>query len=529
VKAMTAAREMTLRDAAALVSGARVEPGSSGSAESAGAAALAVGGLAFDSRTVQPGDLFFAVPGFKVQGSEFVAEAVARGAVAVVAEGPVATPVPRLRVSSVRDAMGRIAARFFGDPSRELLGIGATGTNGKTTSISLAAAILAAAGRSPGLIGTLTYRVGAREEKAPRTTPEAIDLHRMLRGMADAGNASFAMEVSSHAIALGRVTGLSLEAMIFTNMTRDHLDFHGTMESYYETKRRFFRRADLAALDARVARAVVNIDGAYGRRLAGETDLPLTTFGRSPDARIRVSALDESLGGSRLRIEAPRGAFELRLPLPGRFHQENALAAIAAAEALDLPRGAIVGALESAATVPGRFQLIENSLGISVIVDYAHTPEGLSSLLAAVRPLAAGRVITLFGCGGDRDRGKRPLMGAAAGRGSDFVVLTSDNPRSEEPSAIIADAEAGLRETGAAYVVCEDRRRAIARALDEARAGDTVILAGKGHEEYQEIRGVRTPFQDAEIASAFLREREALARQRATREERDRERGDGRN
>ncbi|MFN0151379.1 MAG: UDP-N-acetylmuramoyl-L-alanyl-D-glutamate--2,6-diaminopimelate ligase [bacterium] len=525
---MTSAREMTLHDAAALAAGARIERGAGGGNASNGDGALVIRGLAFDSRIVQPGDLFFAVPGFKVDGSEFVAEAVARGAVAVVAEGPVATPVPRLRVSNVRDAMGRIAARFFGDPSRELLGIGATGTNGKTTTIAICAAILAAAARAPGVMGTLTYRVGTREEKAPRTTPEAIDLHRMLRGMVDAGNASFAMEISSHAIALGRVTGLALEAMIFTNMSRDHLDFHGTMEAYYETKRRFFRRADLAALNASVTRAVINIDDAYGQRLARETDLPLTTFGRARDATVRVEAIEETLSGSRLRVAAPRGGFEFWLPLPGRFHQENALAAIAAAEALELPRSAVVSALETVATVPGRFQLIESTLGISVIVDYAHSPDGLSSLLRAVRPLAPRRVITLFGCGGDRDRGKRPLMGAAAGEGSDFVVLTSDNPRNEEPGAIIAEAEAGLLPTGTAYVVCEDRRRAIATALDEAAPGDTVILAGKGHEEYQEIRGVRTPFQDAEIVTALLREREALARERAAREERNHQRGDRR-
>lgn len=489
---------MRLEDCVTLVDGSRIE---------GGGGTTVVRGLAYDSRRVEKGDLFFAVPGFKDDGAAYVVDAVGSGAVAVVAEGPVATPVPLLRVPSVREAMGRIAARFFSNPSAEMLGVGVTGTNGKTTTASLLASVLSAAGRPAGLVGTITYRVGTRTMKAPRTTPEAIDLQRMLREMVTAGNQSFVMEVSSHAIALQRTMGLSLAAMIFTNLTRDHLDFHGTMEAYYDTKRRFFRRDDLAALASRVGAAVINIDDPYGERLARETDLPVTTFGRRAEAAVRVEALEESLQGSRLRFETPRGALNLWLPLPGRFHQMNALAVVAATAALDLPYDAIVRALETIPAVPGRFQLIDNNLGFAVVVDYAHSPDGIASLLAAVRPLAKGRIITLFGCGGDRDRGKRPLMGEAAGRGSDFVILTSDNPRSEHPQAIIAEAEVGLRATGTPYSVCADRRDAIALALAEARPGDAVIIAGKGHEDYQEIGATRLPFQDAKVVQELIDER----------------------
>jgi UDP-N-acetylmuramoyl-L-alanyl-D-glutamate--2,6-diaminopimelate ligase len=489
---------MTLGQARELIAGARVE----------GDERTAFRGLAYDSRSVAAGDLFFAVPGFERDGAAFVGEAVRRGAVAVVARGSVNTTAPRLLVSDVRHAMGRIAARFHGDPSGELLGVGVTGTNGKTTTAWLLAGILDAAGVSAGLLGTVAYRVGRSEEKAPRTTPEAPDLHRMLRAMRDAGNRAVALEVSSHAIALGRVAGLALEAMVFTNLTRDHLDFHGSMDAYYETKRRFFRREDLTRLAARVERAVINRDDEFGRRLAGETDLPTTTFGLAPGADVQLTVRERDLSGSVLEFAAPRGGFRCRLPLPGPFQSQNALAAVAAAEALALPRAAIVEGIEGAKPVPGRFQTIENGLGIHVIVDYAHTPDALEALLGGLRPLVTRRIISVFGCGGNRDRGKRPLMGRAVGGRSDLAVLTSDNPRREDPGAIIADVEPGLRESGASYVAVVDRREAIARALDEARPGDAVVIAGKGHEDYQEIGGERRPFADVDVARALLRERE---------------------
>jgi len=498
-------REMTLGQAASLVAGARVE----------GEDGTLFRGLAYDSRRATAGDLFFAVPGFEKDGAAYVADAVRNGAVAVVAREPAAAPVPRLLVSDVRAAMGRIAARFFGDPSRELLCVGVTGTNGKTTVASLVAGILEATGMSPGVLGTVAYRVGGVEERAPRTTPEAPDLHALLRRMLDAGNRSVALEVSSHAIALGRVAGLSLDAIVFTNLSRDHLDFHGTMDAYYETKRSVFLRAGLDALGAEAARAVVNVDDDAGRRLAAETDLPLTTFGMAAtraDVRLSIGACD--LSGSDLAVESARGSFRCRLPLPGLFNQRNALAAIAAAIALDLPLPAIREGIEGARPVPGRLEPVPNALGITILVDYAHSPDAIAALLDSIRPLVAGRIITLFGCGGNRDRGKRPLMGRAAGAGSDFVVLTSDNPRREEPEAILADVAPGLRETGTPFVVVADRRAAIARALDEAKPGDTVVLAGKGHEDYQEIGERRLAFRDAGVAEELVREREREGKKR---------------
>jgi UDP-N-acetylmuramoyl-L-alanyl-D-glutamate--2,6-diaminopimelate ligase len=494
---MLAEREATLSQLAALVPGAVIE----------GDPDCRVRGLAYDSRQVAPGDLFFAVPGFDQDGAAFVAEAVRAGAVAVVVEGPVAAAVPRLRVERVREAMGRVAVGYFGHPGEELLSAGVTGTNGKTTVAMILAGIFDAAGLRSGVVGTIRYRVGGKETPAARTTPEAIDLQRLLREMRDAGDGAVALEVSSHAIALGRVWGLSLDALVFTNLTRDHLDFHGTIEAYYETKRRMFRQSELAALGARVGAAVVNADDAYGRRLAGETDLPVTTFGETEAASVRLVVPERSFAGTRLHVRSPRGEMDVWLPLPGLFNERNAIAAIAAAEALDLPREAIAQGIEEARSIPGRFEIVENALGLTVIVDYAHTPDGMRALLESVRALAPGRIVTLFGCGGNRDRGKRPLMGRAAGEGSDLVVLTSDNPRDEDPAAIIADAEEGLRATGTRYVVCPDRREAIGRAFDAASPGDVVVLAGKGHESTQEIGGRRHPFQDAEVAREILRAR----------------------
>jgi UDP-N-acetylmuramoyl-L-alanyl-D-glutamate--2,6-diaminopimelate ligase len=331
----------------------------------------------------------------------------------------------------------------------------------------------------------------------------------MLRAMRDAGGRAAAREASSHAIALGRVIGLSCDAMVFTNLSRDHLDFHGTMDAYYETKRRVFRTETLAALDARVGRAVVNIDDAAGRRLVGETDLPLTTFGEAGDADVRCDLLRADIRGSDLAFRTARGSLRCRLPLPGLFHWRNALAAVAAAEAVELPQSAIVEGIEGAGPVAGRFETVANALGLFVVVDYAHSPDAIEALLASVRPLVSGRVITLFGCGGNRDRGKRPLMGRAAGSGSDFVVLTSDNPRREDPLAILRDAEPGLRETGTPYEVIAERRDAIARAVGAAAPGDAVVIAGKGHEDYQEIGLERFPFRDVEVARSVLRAREA--------------------
>ena len=457
--------------------------------------------LAYDSRAVIPGTLFFCVPGERADGHEFAGDAIERGAVALVVERPLEQPVPQLVVADGRAAMATAAVEFYGRPSHELTVAGVTGTNGKTTTCFLLFAILAAAGRRPGLLGTIESRVGGERRPALRTTPEAIDVQRTLREMLDAGDRSCALEATSHGAQLGRLAGVRFSALAFTNLSRDHLDFHGTLEQYFEAKRSLF-------VNDEPPPAALNTDDPHGRRLAVELRAlgheRVITFGLGPEADIHAEHLE--LGRDGVQLNA--SGIPLRVRLLGRFNVENVLAAVAVARLLGLPDEAIARGIESVRGVPGRFEAVEEGQSFSVVVDYAHTPDSLETALRTARELAAGRVICVFGCGGDRDQGKRPLMGAVAAGGADVVIVTSDNPRGEDPQDIVDEITRGL----ASEVDVElDRARAIELAIETARAGDVVLLAGKGHEQGQEAAGQTLPFDDREVARQALRRLAARA------------------
>ncbi|MEX2211437.1 MAG: UDP-N-acetylmuramoyl-L-alanyl-D-glutamate--2,6-diaminopimelate ligase [Gaiellaceae bacterium] len=443
--------------------------------EVANGAPVDVRDLAYDALAVGPGTLFFCVPGSRADGHDFAGDAVARGAVALVVERPLELPVPQLLVPSARAAMAPAADEFFGCPTEELQVVGVTGTNGKTTTAFLLYSILAAAGRRPGLLGTVEARVGGRARQLERTTPEAIDLQRMFREMLAAGDRSCAVEASSHASELHRLDRVRFAALVFTNLTRDHLDFHGTMERYFEAKRRLFGEWP----------AAINVDDPWGRRLVDELGGDTLTFGFSAGADVRPEALD---------------GVELRLR--GRFNVLNALGALAAARLLGVEESAARAGIEMVEGVPGRFEEVDEGQPFTVLVDYAHTPDSLENVLRAARELGEGRLLCVFGCGGDRDREKRPLMGRVASELADIAVVTSDNPRSEDPDAIIAEVVAGA---GGDVQVEPDRRAAIAGAIEAARPGDVVVVAGKGHEPGQEVGGALLPFDDREVAREALR------------------------
>jgi UDP-N-acetylmuramoyl-L-alanyl-D-glutamate--2,6-diaminopimelate ligase len=472
------------------------------------AAEVEIASLAYDSRRVQPGALFFCVPGEHSDGHDHAAQAVQAGAAALVVERPLGQGVPEVIVESARAAMGPVAARFYGDPTAELQVVGVTGTNGKTTTAFLVRALLEASGRRCGLLGTVTSIVGGKERGAGRTTPEAIDLQADFRAMLEGGEQACAMEVSSHALALGRTDGVRFAAAIFTNLTQDHLDFHGTMEEYFQAKRRLF-------VPNAPGVSVVNLDDPYGRRLAAE--LPdAVTFAIERDAQYRAQDVRVGHDGCRLRLETPMGTRALSLPLPGRFNVANTLGALAAVQALGGDLDTLVEALTRGVRVPGRMEPVEEGQEYAVLVDYAHTPDSLENVLGTARELSGGRVICVFGAGGDRDTGKRALMGEIAARGADVVVVTSDNPRSEQPEAIIAqivEGAARARPMGAPKIaVMPDRREAIHHAVAAARTGDVVLIAGKGHEQGQEFDAGRVmPFDDVAVAREALRARRAQA------------------
>jgi UDP-N-acetylmuramoyl-L-alanyl-D-glutamate--2,6-diaminopimelate ligase len=447
-----------------------------GAVEVVGRAPVEVRDLAYDARAVTPGALFFCVRGARADGHDFAPAAVERGAAALVVERPLELHVPQVVVPDARASMAVVADEFFGRPTQELAVAGVTGTSGKTTTAFLLYAILAAAGRRPGLLGTVEARVGGERRGVQRTTPEAIDLQRTFREMLDAGDRSCAMEASSHASQLHRLDRVRFAALVFTNLSQDHLDFHGDMESYFEAKRRLF-------VEDRPP-AAVNVGNDYGRRLAAELPEALT-FGFAPDAAIGPAALDG-----------------VELKLRGRFNAENALAALAAARLLGIDDAAIARGLESVRGVPGRFESVEEGQPFTVIVDYAHKPDALENVLHAARELTRGRVICVVGAGGDRDRGKRPLMGRLACELADIAIVTSDNPRSEEPQAIIDEVVAGA--VGEVEIE-PDRSAAIARAIELARDGDVVLIAGKGAEQGQQFADRTIPFDDREAAREALR------------------------
>jgi UDP-N-acetylmuramoyl-L-alanyl-D-glutamate--2,6-diaminopimelate ligase len=473
------------------------------------AAVGAVRAIAYDSRRVERGDVFVALKGLRADGTSFARHAIERGAVAVVSEQP-APPgvhVAWAMVEDARRALALLAASFYRHPSAEMQVVGITGTNGKTTTAYLVASIFDAADIRCGVLGTVAYRIGTTVRDATRTTPEAPDVQALLREMVDRDCGACAMEVSSHALALRRVDAMTFAAGVFTNLTRDHLDFHSDMETYFQAKRRLFE------LLPRDAPSLINADDPRCPALAEVGGRPVTYAINKP-ADITPGPLSFSLEGLTFDVRTPRGTLHVKSPLVGRPNVYNILAAVSTGTALGLSFDAIergVGALDG---VPGRFQVVSSAKDeVTVVVDYAHTDDALRNLLETARPLAPGRLITVFGCGGDRDRTKRPLMGAVAGRLSDLVVITSDNPRGEDPNRIIEEIQRGLtadiRRNGEQRTLSiVDRRQAIARAIELARPGDLVLIAGKGHEKYQVIDDQVLPFDDVAVA------REALDRRR---------------
>jgi UDP-N-acetylmuramoyl-L-alanyl-D-glutamate--2,6-diaminopimelate ligase len=467
-----------------------------------------VAGLAYDSRKVTRGGLFVAVPGLKEDGRRFIGEALARGAAAVVFDGPdvlTGRNTGRILVPSAREALARLADAYFGHPSRSLTVVGITGTNGKTTTSLLIDALLRAGGRPTGLIGTIEYRIGDERLTAGQTTPEALELQGLLARMVSRGVAGLAMEVSSHALALHRTDGIEFDVAVFTNLTQDHLDFHGTLDAYRLAKTRLFQL--LAAGEKPRRTAVVNADDPSGASMTAGLAVPVLTFGLQPGADIRPREYRSEMDGIHMDVDTPRGGIQIASALVGEHNVMNLLGAIGVGLALEMDRAAIAGALGSVRAVPGRFERVEAGQPFLVVVDYAHTPDALERVLGTARKLvgAGGRLAAVFGCGGDRDRGKRPIMGEIATRVADRVWVTSDNPRTERPDAIVDEIVTGIpadrRDRHEALI---DRRAAIRAALSWARAGDVVVIAGKGHEPYQIIGTEVLPFDDRQEARTVL-------------------------
>jgi UDP-N-acetylmuramoyl-L-alanyl-D-glutamate--2,6-diaminopimelate ligase len=489
-------------------------------------------GLAYDSRAVHGGELFFCVSGFQSDGHEYAPQALANGAAALVVERPLGLGVAEVLVDSARAAMAPLAARFYGDPTAELRVVGITGTNGKTTTAYLLQALLEATGEQCGLLGTVKSLVGGQERAVTRTTPEAIDLQADFRAMLDGGDRACAIEVSSHALELGRTDATHFAAAVFTNLTQDHLDFHDTMEDYFQAKRLLFAPNAPGV-------SIINVGDPYGRRLAQELE-GVKTFAVEAPADYSASELSCDFTGCSFTLHAPGAERVVQLPMPGRFNVANALGALAAAHELGGELDSLVAALERGVHVPGRFEPVDEGQDFAVLVDYAHTPDSLENVLEAARELiaarngAGGRVVCVFGAGGDRDRSKRPLMGEIAARLADVTIVTSDNPRSEEPEQIIAEIMAGVaRVAGTASGVLgtesasstgqdalaasappapapvrsvTDRAIAIDEAIAQAQPGDVLVIAGKGHEQGQEFAGGRKfPFDDATVARKALR------------------------
>lgn len=472
---------------------------------------LEIGSIASDSRKVAPGGLFVAVAGSKQDGRRFISEAIEHGATVVVAEGPVSTPantinatsrkedrpITYIQVSDARQALAHLSSYFYGNPTDGLHLIGVTGTNGKTTTTFLIQALLRTAGFKTGLIGTVRFDLGNAVRPATHTTPGPMELQALFAEMRGAGATHAVMEVSSHALDQGRVEGCWFDTAIFTNLTQDHLDYHGTIEAYFAAKRKLFDQTGMT---------LVNLDDPWGRRIREEIPGRCWGYGISERGQFYPKSMEIGPGGIRMTVASPMGEMEIRSPLVGRYNVYNLLAAIGAGAALELSKESIIAGVAVMAGVPGRFEKIDAGQPFLVIVDYAHTEDALDRLLQAVSDLQPRRIITVFGCGGDRDRGKRPKMGAVSARHSDVTVLTSDNPRSEPPLTIIQEIEAGLRsaDSSVEYQVIPDRREAIERAVRLAAEGDAVVIAGKGHEDYQIIGSERLRFDDREVARTAL-------------------------
>ena len=475
-----------------------------------------ISGVAYDSRMVNPGYLFVALRGHREDGHRYIRNALERGATAVVAEDIQTVPegVVQVRVADSRRALSKIAVQFYGNPCKGLTVIGITGTNGKTTTSFLLESILSASGKSPGVLGTIDYRFAGKAHPAPVTTPESLDMMRLAREMADAGATHLIMEVSSHALDQGRTLDCPFKVAVFTNLSRDHLDYHQSMEAYFQAKSRLFTTLPEAG-GADGPTAVINLDDPRGQALLAMTKAQALTYGFKKSCHLRASSLQADRAGLRFRLQTPSGVRSIRSALLGDFNAYNIMAAAAAATALGVSLDAVVEGVEALHRVPGRLEPVKNSAGLAVVVDYAHTPDALLKALQALRSHVAGRIITVFGCGGDRDRGKRFDMGLIAGRGSDLVFITSDNPRNEDPSFIVEEAERGVIEAGlekmkwashgrlkrGVYFTEVDRREAIRKAVRLARKEDLVLIAGKGHEDYQIIGGEKKHFSDQEEAA----------------------------
>lgn len=471
---------------------------------------LQVTGIQYDSRKVQPGDIFVAIPGTASDGHAFIDDAVRRGASAVVLQDDAARPdsfflhsgVVKIVVPDSRRSLAQIAANFYDHPSRRLTCVAVTGTNGKTTTTHLIRSILEADGATVGLIGTIEYVVGRERIPATHTTPESLELNAILRNMLDAGCDAVVMEVSSHSLVQHRVDGLAFRAGVFTNLTQDHLDYHGTMEEYFRAKKMLFDGLPASSC------AVTNADDPYGLRIVSDTAASVLSYGIASDGDIRARDVKVTIGGADFHVEHRGVSSVLRSPLTGRFNVANILAAFAAGTALGIPRNRIIEGIEAVRAVRGRFEQIASREGWTAVIDYAHTPDALENCLRTIHDILGsdrkGRIITVFGCGGNRDTGKRPAMGRIASSLSDLVVVTSDNPRNEDPEAIIAQILRGVV-AGAEVVVEPDRRAGIRRGLDAARRGDLVLIAGKGHEAYQVIGGSRSHFDDREEVEEYIR------------------------
>jgi len=486
-----------------------------------GNASVPLAGVSHDSRKILPGWMFVAMPGESSDGHDFIGKAVRRGAVAVLAQ----TPCPEefknvawIQVADTRRALGPIAAIVYGQPTTKMTLVGITGTNGKTTLTYLLEAIIEASGGCPGVIGTITYRWGDREHVAGCTTPEASDLQLMFGEMAEAGVTHALIEASSHGLQLGRLDGCQFDIAVFTNLSQDHLDFHGNLEDYFLAKRILFNRM-LPNSHKKNRAAVINLDDPYGIRLAdGIQEVPVIGFGSGSGAVVRPGEISLTADGTLGTVIGSRGPLSVRSRLTGSFNLSNIMAAIAVAEQLGIPQPAIEKGIQAVELVPGRLERVAWP-DASVFVDYAHTPDALKNVLEALQAIRSGRIITIMGCGGDRDKTKRPLMGMEAAAGSDFVVVTSDNPRTEDPLEIIAEVVEGVRNYGfkpciehrngrpfepRCYHVIPDRREAIAWTIKHLEGSDILLVAGKGHETYQEINGVRYPFDDREVVREEL-------------------------
>jgi UDP-N-acetylmuramoyl-L-alanyl-D-glutamate--2,6-diaminopimelate ligase len=456
-----------------------------------------VAGITYDSRRVTPGMVFVAIPGTQVDGHDFITSAIDRGAAAIICErnGFSSPRATKIKVPDVREALARAAASFYQHPSTKLQVIGVTGTNGKTTVAFMVKEVLEAAGVKTGLLGTVRYEIGDRVIPAARTTPEALEVQQMMAQMVSSGCKACVMEVSSHALEQKRVSGVEFDVAIFTNLTQDHLDYHGSMENYFAAKQKLFTKT---ANGAKSGAVVINIDDASGARIAKASDVAVKlTYGLRGAADIRATGVRLGAGASQFTIETPRKNFACKLPLIGRHNIYNALAATGTAFALEIEPSRIQSALNHMRAVPGRLEAVACGQPFGVYVDYAHTDDALFNVLTTLREVTSGRVLLMFGCGGNRDAGKRSKMGRVAAELADFTLVTSDNPRREEPAAIAAQIEEGFRSVKrGGYAIELDRRRAIAGIIAMAEPGDTVLLAGKGHETYQEFADTIVPFDD---------------------------------